>query len=111
MEKFISQGASLYTAAPELKGAIESLIEENPTVSPGPATLELGQGIWEVCSLPIDMIEEYPSKADASSLFCLVLDTARHCCSSYVVLGIAAYESVGYGNILKGRCSQASTLP
>ena len=49
VDSLLQQGSSLYSPAPDMKGAIESLIQSNPTSDPGPATLSVGQGAWEAC--------------------------------------------------------------
>ncbi len=48
VEELLQAGTSLYRAGPEVGPAIDALIAENPTADPGPATLRLGQGTWEV---------------------------------------------------------------
>ncbi len=48
VDSLLQQGSSLYSPAPDMKGAIESLIQSNPTSDPGTATLSVGQGAWEV---------------------------------------------------------------
>ena len=40
-----------------MKGAIESLIETNPTPEAGLATLSLGQGTWEVCRMHLTWLQ------------------------------------------------------
>lgn len=56
MEELLESGASLYRAGSELGPAVEALIEENPTSEPGPDTLSLGQGTWEVIMFSIFVI-------------------------------------------------------
>lgn len=48
VEELLQAGTSLYRAGPEVGPEIDALIAENPTADPGPATLRLGQGTWEV---------------------------------------------------------------
>ena len=48
VEELLESGASLYRAGSELGPAMKALIKESPTADPGPATLRLGQGTWEV---------------------------------------------------------------
>ena len=60
VDQLLEQGSSLYSPAPDMKAAMEDLMQHNPTPSPGPATLELGQGTWEVrsehiCTAPGDL--------------------------------------------------------
>lgn len=48
VEELLESGASLYRAGSEFGPAMKALINESPTADPGPATLRLGQGTWEV---------------------------------------------------------------
>ena len=48
VDELLQSGTSLYRAGPEVGQAIDALIAENPTAEPGPATLRMGQGTWEV---------------------------------------------------------------
>lgn len=52
VEELLQSGASLYKEGPEVGPAIDALIAENSTADPGPATLRLGQGTWEVFYAP-----------------------------------------------------------
>ncbi|CAL8471769.1 g11311 [Coccomyxa elongata] len=52
VEELLQSGTSLYRAGPEVGPVIDSLIAENPTADPGPGTLRLGQGTWEVFYAP-----------------------------------------------------------
>jgi len=45
----LEQGYNNYSAGTALKDAVDALLEAgNPTSKPGPATLMLGNGVWEV---------------------------------------------------------------
>ena len=48
VDALLDQGSSLYSPAVGMKDAIQHLIQGNPTPEPGPATLSMGQGTWEV---------------------------------------------------------------
>ena len=46
--QLLEEGYSNYNKPEEFSAAMEQLVKENPTPMPGAATLELGQGTWEV---------------------------------------------------------------
>ena len=48
MLRLLDISNSKYNTGPDMAAAVEKLIQENPSQRPGPDSMRLGQGVWEV---------------------------------------------------------------
>jgi hypothetical protein len=71
--QLLEQGYSSYNRPEEFSEAMAQLIMENPTPAPGAATMELGQGTWEVGGATPLLC--WPAPGCIHALYCPALET------------------------------------
>ncbi len=70
---------SKYDAGPDMAPAVERLIQENPSQRPGPDSVRLGQGVWEVRSLQPSVCRVQNARGRAAG--CLLATALKWSCT------------------------------